>query len=392
MVKDKRLYTPTFWALSLSYAFLGGSFNMIIPELPAYLTSLGGEEYKGLIIALFTLTAGLSRPFSGKLADTIGRKPIIVIGSMVCVVCSLLYPILSSVSGFLLLRLIHGFSTGFSPTGITSFMADIVPTHRRGEAMGIAGVSISLGSSITPPIGSFLATAYSLDTMFYASSAIAVLSVLTVVGIGESLENPLRFKFSQLKISKNEIISPSAIFPALVCGFCYFGFGVIITITPDYCDYLGMANKGLFFTSFTICSVLSRLVSGRVSDVYGRIPVMRVAVVMLVVSYLLVGYASSPFYLLAATGLVGFSLGIVIPSVFAWTVDRSVDGQRGRSLATLFIGLEASIGSGALIGAAVFANDINNYDNAFLVTALICLLAMFFVREGGPGNSMKILE
>ena len=365
---------------------------MIIPELPAYLTSLGGEEYKGLIIALFTLTAGLSRPFSGKLADTIGRKPIIVIGSMVCVVCSLLYPILSTVSGFLLLRLIHGFSTGFSPTGITSFMADIVPTHRRGEAMGIAGVSISLGSSITPPIGSFLATTYSLDVMFYASSVIAVLSVLTVVGIGESLENPMRFKFSQLKISKSEIISPSAVFPALVCGFCYFGFGVIITITPDYCDYLGMTNKGLFFTSFTICSVLSRLVSGRVSDVYGRIPVMRVAVLMLVLSYILVGYATSPFYLLAATGLVGFSLGIVIPSVFAWTVDRSVDGQRGRALATLFIGLEASIGSGALIGAAVFANDINNYDNAFLVTALICLMAMFFVREGSSGNSMKILE
>ena len=51
---------------------------MIIPELPAFLTSLGGEDYKGLIIALFTLTAGISRPFSGKLADTIGRVPIIL--------------------------------------------------------------------------------------------------------------------------------------------------------------------------------------------------------------------------------------------------------------------------------------------------------------------------
>ena len=77
---------------------------MIIPELPAYLTSLGGEDYKGLIISLFTITAGLSRPFSGKLADTIGRMPVMVIGTLVCVVCSLFYPILSSVGGFLLLR------------------------------------------------------------------------------------------------------------------------------------------------------------------------------------------------------------------------------------------------------------------------------------------------
>ena len=59
---------------------------MIIPELPSYLSSLGGEDYKGFIIALFTLTAGISRPFSGKLADTIGRIPVIIVGAVVCII------------------------------------------------------------------------------------------------------------------------------------------------------------------------------------------------------------------------------------------------------------------------------------------------------------------
>ena len=365
---------------------------MIIPELPSYLTSMGGEEYKGLIIALFTLTAGVSRPFSGKLSDTIGRKPVIIFGSLVCIICSLLYPILTTVSGFLLLRLVHGFSTGFSPTGITAYMADIVPLERRGEAMGIAGVSISLGSSLTPPIGSYLATNYSLDLMFYASSLIAVISALMVVKIKESLGAPQPFQFSQLAIKRNEIFSPSAIFPAMVCGLCYFGFGVIITITPDFCEHLGMANKGLFFTSFTLCSVLSRFVAGKISDIYGRIPVMRVAVIMLCLSYVLVGFVESPTMLLAGTGLVGFSLGIVIPAVFAWTVDRSADQERGKSLATLFIGLEASIGSGALIGAAIYANDIERYGHAFIVTAIISLMALFFVREGRYKKEIELLN
>jgi MFS family permease len=92
------------------------SFNMPIPELPAYLSSLGGAEHKGLIIALFTLTAGISRPFSGKLADTIGRVPVMAVGSLVCFVCGFLYPVLGTVAGFLFIRLIHGFSTGFKPT------------------------------------------------------------------------------------------------------------------------------------------------------------------------------------------------------------------------------------------------------------------------------------
>src|ERR1700754_2889815 len=108
---------------------------MIVPELPAYLTSLGGAEYKGLIISLFTVTALLSRPFSGKLADRIGRVPVMMFGSAVCFICSFIYPVMTTVSGFLLLRLVHGFSTGFTPTGQSAYLSDIIPPDRRGEAM-----------------------------------------------------------------------------------------------------------------------------------------------------------------------------------------------------------------------------------------------------------------
>jgi MFS family permease len=80
-----------FWLLCLSTFLFFASFNMIIPELPSYLTSLGGGEYKGFIIALFTLTAGLSRPFSGKLADKIGRLKVMIFGAIVSGICGMLY-------------------------------------------------------------------------------------------------------------------------------------------------------------------------------------------------------------------------------------------------------------------------------------------------------------
>ena len=118
---------------------------MIIPKMPAYLTSLGGAEYKGLIISLFTVTAMLSRPFSGKIADKVGRIPVMIIGTSVCVLVSLLYPIISSVAGFLFLRLVHGFSTGFTPTGLTAYLSDIIPANKRGEAMGLLGTAGTVG-------------------------------------------------------------------------------------------------------------------------------------------------------------------------------------------------------------------------------------------------------
>src|SRR6185369_4005720 len=127
MVKKQRIYSSQFWLLCVSALLFFASFNMIIPELPEFLTKLGGADYKGLIISLFTLTAMISRPFSGKLADTIGRVPVMIIGAAVCFVCSLFYPIIATLSGFFILRLVHGFSTGFSPTGSTAFLADIIP-------------------------------------------------------------------------------------------------------------------------------------------------------------------------------------------------------------------------------------------------------------------------
>ncbi len=123
---------------------------MIIPELPEYLTLLGGAEYKGLIISLFTITAMLSRPFSGKLADKIGRVPVMIFGASVCLVCSLFYPIVTTLAGFFLLRLVHGFSTGFTPTGTTAYLADIVPAHKRGEAMGLLGTATAVGMAGGP--------------------------------------------------------------------------------------------------------------------------------------------------------------------------------------------------------------------------------------------------
>ena len=85
------------------------------------------------------MTAGISRPFSGKLTGTVGRVPVKAVGSIVCFVCGFLYPVLSRVAGFLFLRLIHGFSTGFKPTATAAYVADIIPRERWGKPLACMG-------------------------------------------------------------------------------------------------------------------------------------------------------------------------------------------------------------------------------------------------------------
>lgn len=374
-----KLYTLDFILLCLSQVLFCASFSMIIPELPQHLTNLGGENYKGLIISLFTLTAGLSRPFSGKLTDTIGRIPVMIIGTLVCVICSLLYPFMTTVFGFLLLRFFHGFSTGFKPTASAAYVADIVPVHRRGEAIGIIGVSFNIGASSGPAVGSWLTNLYGINTMFYLSSLIAFVSIFMLLGLKESLEDKVKFKANLLLLKRNEIIDFTAIAPAFVVVFLYFGFGGILTIIPDQSAFLGLANKGIFFTYFTAFSILSRLVAGRISDRIGRVIVIRFAIIFLALSFVLLAFAKTSSLLLIAGSCIGFSVGVAAPSVFAWAIDRSASENRGKALATVYIALEIGIGLGALISAWIYNNNPENFWKVMSFAAIISAFALIYL-------------
>jgi MFS family permease len=357
---------------------------MIIPELPAYLSSLGGEDYKGMIIFLFTLSAGLSRPFSGKLADTIGRIPVMMVGATVCFIVGLLYPVITFVSGFLFLRFAHGFSTGFTPTGASAYVADIVPYQKRGEAMGIQSLFGSLGMAAGPAIGGWIASEWSLHAVFYCSAFTAILSVVILLRLKESLKEKQPLTLGLLKLDRNEIIEPRVLLPSLILFLSVFSFGVVLTIIPDFSAHLGIKNKGLFFAVFTVASLGIRLIAGRASDRYGRVVILRFAMICMILAMIAVAFAESKAVLLLSGVLFGVAVGMNSPTTTAWVVDLSLDNYRGRALATMFIFLEAGIGIGALISGWLFANNTENFPLVFLTaasTAFLAFLILMFIKR-----------
>jgi len=375
----ERLYTYKFWLLSLSSFLFFASFNLIIPELPDYLTSLGGGDHKGLIIPLFTLTAGLSRPFSGRLTDTIGRIPIIIYGVFVCIIAGFLYPILTTVVGFFLLRLIHGMSTGFKPTATSAYVGDIAPVSRRGEAMGILGMFGSLGMAAGPAIGSWIAMNYGYNLMFYCSSGFALLSIVVVMKMPETLIAKQRFKWSLLKLKWKDVYEPRAFPSALTMLLTAFSFGTILTLIPDLSKHLGIENKGIFFSIFTISSLVIRLIAGKLSDVYGRVPILMVGCFLYGITMIMIGTGTelSVFYL--GSFIFGIAAGLSSPTIFAWTVDLAHEKHRGRAMATMFIALEAGIGIGGVVAGYSYHNNADNFIISFSISGLLAFTAVAYL-------------
>lgn len=372
-------YGKNFWLLTLSMFFFMTSFNLILPELNDFITNLGGADKKGLVITLFTISAALSRPFSGKLTDTIGRKKVIYLGILFSMLVSWTYPFAYSVLFFLGLRFLHGFSAGFTPTGTTALLTDIIPPKQRGQAMGLWGTFISLGFGVGQFSGSWIGMNFGMDVLFIVSGATSLLSGIFLIKVEETLKNPEKFDGSQLKVKLKDIIEPSVLPAAVVMLLTTACTGMIFVLTPDISGFLGIENKGFFFGFYVMSTILVRLFASSLSDRIGRRETMIIGVCMLFLSMVALAYVDSYNSFVLAAIVFGLATGVSSPTLFAWTADLSHINRRGVGAGTIFIALEVGIMIGSLSTIITYDNTVNSLPNVFFWGGIMSLLALSYL-------------
>lgn len=355
------------------------SFNLIIPELNQFITLMGGETYKGLIIALFTITAALSRPFSGKMADTVGRKSTMYVGTIVSIVITLIYPFSGTIVFFLTLRFLHGFSTGFLPTGATALVTDILPIEKRGQGMGVFGTGIALGLGLGQALGTPIADKLSINGLFIISSLTAVISLILINSVKETLPNPKPFSFKIFKIKANDIIEKNVLPAAVVMFLTTTCTGLILVLTPDKSVYLEINNKGWYYVFYVVSTIIVRLLSGKLSDKIGRRQTLILGISFLIVAMLMTGNAETEFWYTAASFIFGIATGMSSPTLFAWMADLSPSNRRGVGSGTLFIALELGILFGAASTLSIYENTQDSLNNAFTFGAIVAGIALIYV-------------
>ncbi|HLP56018.1 MAG TPA: MFS transporter [Fluviicola sp.] len=365
--------------MCLSMFFFTASFNLIIPELNGFITQLDGAHLKGLIIGLFTVSAGLSRPFSGKLSDHIGRKKVMFIGGFVCILVSLLYPISFSIWFFLLLRFLHGFSAGFFPTGATALVTDILPEETRGTGMGLWGTFISLGIGFGQGLSSITASQFGMNGLFFTASLLSVGSILLLVKVEETLVPVERFQSKQLLIKSDEIIERNVTPVAIIMFLSAICSGIIIVLSPEMSDFLHIPAKGWFFFWYVLSTIGIRLFAGKVSDKFGRRETLLVGMIILAISMVIIGFSHSTLWFTLSAILFGVATGISSPTIFAWTADLSPEHRRGIGAGTMFIALEAGVFFGSIMTNVLYNNKLNSVLYIFLVGAVMAFLCVVYL-------------
>jgi MFS family permease len=387
-------YKKDFWLLSFSMFFFMLSFNLILPEMNGFISNLGGSEVKGSIIFLFSIAAGLSRPFAGKLADLIGRKRSVYIGLAIAIMASLSYAWIGALYLFFVLRFAHGLSAGFAPTGATALLTDMLPPGKKGAAMGLWGTFISLGIGVGQALGSYIFAHSNFNTLFMASAGFGVLALMLLSPIKETLPEQQAFRWRQLLIKWEDVVEPSVKPAALIMLLTAISSGLIFVLTPDYSAYLGIANKGYFFGIYVLSTIGIRLVFSSLSDRIGRRETMLIGCSLLVLSMTLLGFSDDIWSYSLAAAIFGLATGISSPTLFAWTADLSLPQRRGTGAGTLFIALELGILVGSGLTFLFYKNTIESARTCLFIAAgfggvalLFLLLQMRKVKQAAASDN-----
>jgi multidrug resistance protein len=174
------IYVPSF------FIFLG--MSLISPILPIYARSFDvSYALASLAISMYAIGRFLADVPTGVAADRFGRKPIMVLGTILLTAASFLNALATSFWEFLLYRLIQGFGSSMWMTGRTALLADILRPEERGRVMGYFQAFMLIGSSAGPTIGGIVAAIWDLRAPFYFYALTGLVSlIITIVWIRET--------------------------------------------------------------------------------------------------------------------------------------------------------------------------------------------------------------
>jgi MFS family permease len=335
-------------------------FQMLLPVMPLQAASLGGgEAHVGFIVGIFAFAAMLLRPVAGDLADRIGRRPLVLLGTAIFALAPLGYAVVGSIGGLFLLRLFHGVGMGLAPTAATVIATDLAPPARRGAAMGLFGLAPAVGLAVGPYAGGELVRALSFGPTFLVAAAIEAVALALAWSVPETQPaapgrpgsgQPARGAGAAgLVRLARRWFSPAAVYPAALLLALYLSYGGLISFLPLFTARRGLGNPGQFFTVIAVASVVVRGPAGRLSDRLGRPAVVAPALALAGCGLLVLGATTAPGAFLTAAALYGLGVGAVQPALLAMTADRVPPEERGRAMGTFYTAWELGISGGSIL-------------------------------------------
>jgi MFS family permease len=375
-MKKQPLWTKDFLSISITSFFLFMGFYILLTTLPLYiLDDLRGDETQvGLIISVFLIAAVISRPFTGKWIDELGRRKILLASLLVFAVSSLLYFWADSTPALLALRFLHGIGFGMATTATGAIVADLVPNERRGEGLGYYAMFMNLAMVIGPFAGLTIVQYANFVWIFALCTVLSFIALL----LGVFVKMPQRAEGSAKhpKFTLSSLFEKNAVPVAVAAGILAFAYAGILSFISVYAKELGLLEAAsFFFVVYAAFIIMSRPFTGRWFDTYGENKVIYPGIILFAAGLFLLSQANSTFLFLLSGAIIGLGYGTIVPSLQTVAIKRADPSKRGLATSTFFTLFDTGIGLGSYI-LGILAVQIG-FSTLYFTLAGVALFGLF---------------
>ncbi|WP_165164351.1 MFS transporter [Corynebacterium qintianiae] len=185
---------PTYQSL-LTSGFANGwaNFGARVAVLPLFAASVfaNGAAASGLALTAFAIGTAVTLQFSGRLADQIGRKPLIIAGLAATTVFTGSLGLATSVWSLLLMSVLAGVGGGLMNPAQQATLADIVGNERSGgKALSAFQMTMDAGQICAPLVVGTLAELYGFGVAFASCGAVTLLALIVWLLRGQETRTP----------------------------------------------------------------------------------------------------------------------------------------------------------------------------------------------------------
>ncbi|KAA5932163.1 MFS transporter [Pantoea sp. Bo_2] len=323
------------------------SVGLPLAVLPGFVKNqLGFSSFiAGLIISIQYFATLLSRPQSGRLADRLGPKRVVMLGLLCCGMSGVLTIVAALLSHWPWLslallaigRLFLGVGESFSSTGSTLWGMNIVGPLQTARVISWNGVATYLAMAVGAPLGVLL------NSQFGMSGFAGLIALMGVVGYLMASRKPAVSVSVGERIPFHRVFSRVWLY-GLALGFGTIGFGVIATFITLYFASRDWQGAAYALTLFSLGFVLVRLGFGRFITRFGGLRVSLFSFLLECLGLLIIWQADSAWLVGAGAFLTGSGFSLVFPALGVEAVKRVERQDQGSALGTYSAFLDLGLG------------------------------------------------
>ena len=188
------LATGTYRTALVS-SFVNGwaTFGVRMATVPLFaVAALGaGPEAAGFALAVFAAGNAAALTFSGRLADTLGRKPMMVAGLLVAGASTAAIGFTTGLGWFLAASALAGVGSGLFGPAQQAAVADVIGNGRSGgKVLAVYQMTSDVGAIVGPVLAGVLADRLGYGWAFGVTGGIMVVAACTWLATRESLRKP----------------------------------------------------------------------------------------------------------------------------------------------------------------------------------------------------------